>query len=266
MKYPILMDIPNLNELIPLMIFNQEDYLAGEWMLKDIRNYADAMVDWYPIEILAMAYDGTLVTHLVQKWNSLRKLDLRIKNEAAREAQQQFPDGNELERGQLYQQLIMSARETMFYEMILPPGVIDLDEDEEAFRQIKTFYTAEGIPDLAESAIELLTEAPEWIGVQTWPEMEALKEKMWDYLSQTNAKTILPMETYEYLEPPQLIYSLWGREDVDQIWSQWMEVRIKRGEMDSTIQAYLKRKALREEFFRAREAQEELEAKQTRQN
>ena len=144
----------------------------------------------------------------------------------------------------------------MFYEMILPPGVMNQDEDLEAFKQIKAFYTAEGRPDLAESAIELMSAAPEWRGVQTWPEVEALKEKMWDYLSQTNAKTILPMETLEYMSPRWLPYSLWGREGANQIWNQWMEVRLKRGEMDSQIRAYLQCKAIREESIRAREARE----------
>ncbi|MDD6318543.1 MAG: hypothetical protein PUA61_06815 [Succinatimonas hippei] len=256
MKYPILMDFPDLQNLIQLMFYVQEDFLAEEWRLKDIRKYAEAMEDWCPMKILAMTYNGTLVTHFIQKWNSLGKEDLRIKCEAGWEAQQQFPDGYEMERAQLYQQLIMSAREKMFYEMILPPGVTNMDEDVESFIRIKAFYTTEGRPELAERAIEFMSEAPEWKGVQTWPEVEALTEKMWDYLDQTNAKAILPMETLEYITPRQLPFSLWGREGANQIWNQWMETRLKRGEMDSQIRAYLQCKAIREESIRAREARE----------
>ncbi len=178
MKYPILMDFPDLQNLIQLMFYVQEDFLAEEWRLKDIRKYAEAMEDWCPMKILAMTYNGTLVTHFIQKWNSLGKEDLRIKCEAGWEAQQQFPDGYEMERAQLYQQLIMSAREKMFYEMILPPGVTNMDEDVESFIRIKAFYTTEGRPELAERAIEFMSEAPEWKGVQTWPEVEALTEKI----------------------------------------------------------------------------------------
>jgi hypothetical protein len=166
MGQPILLTFPNLKALLPLMIWTQMPEGSDPqyaWVRLETRQHAEQLAICSPISASEMALDGTLAKYFARKDTLIAEMKDRASAAASAAVQKAESEGLPLERQYAEGDWVRdSMMEQLRYEMVMIPGSLEMNMEQEALKQIKACCIIEGNPELAESAVTVLEELPFW--------------------------------------------------------------------------------------------------------